>query len=220
MQCPTISQQFHKFIFACAIATILCANFAHAASGGSPPSVNVVAPAIDAVIGKSLTLSVNADGAHPLRYCWRKDGQILAGQTGAQLKINNVLPSTAGAYTVEVSNDHGNTMSEAINVRVCAPGLRIYWHNHGLKLTFKARRCVRYAIECRDSLSPETEWNVFAMIDRNGRIRLTDRTLPSHLLCVFRIKAEEDCQCGGGHDNDGEDEDKEVELTFGTSTEG
>lgn len=218
MQCPTISRQFHRFIFACAIATIPCANLTRAASGDSPPSVSVVAPAIDAVIGKSLTLSVNADGAHPLGYCWRKDGQILAGQTGSQLKINNVLPSTAGAYTVEVANDHGTTTSEVINVRVCAPGLRIYWHNHGLKLTFKTRRCVRYAVECRDSLSPETAWNVFAMIDRNGTIRLTDRTVPSHLLCVFRLKADPDCQCGGAHDGDEEGEDREVPPSFGRST--
>ena len=216
MQCPAISQRFHRFIFTCAIATILCANLTCAASG-SPPSVSVVAPAIDAVIGKSLALSVNAGGAHPLRYCWRKDGQILAGQTGSQLKINNVLPSTAGAYTVDVANDHGTTTSEVINVRVCAPGLRIYWHKHGLKLSFKARRCVRYTIECTDLLSHETAWNVFAMIDRNGMIRLTDRTVPSHLLCAFRIEAEMDCQCGGEHDGDDEGEDKEVELTFGTS---
>ena len=219
MQCPRISRQFHRFTFACVIATILCANLTHAASDDSPPGVSVVAPAIDAIIGKSLTLSVNADGAHPLRYCWRKDGQILAGQTGSQLKINNVLPSTAGAYAVEVANDHGTTMSEVINVRVCAPGLRLYWHTHGLKLTFKARRCVRYAIECTGSLPPETAWNVFAMIDRNGTIRLTDRTVPLHLLCVFRIKAEADCQCDREHD-DGEGEDLEVTLPFGTSTEG
>jgi hypothetical protein len=220
MQCPTISRQFHRFTFACAIAVSLCANLAQAASDDSPPSVSVVAPAIDAVIGKSFTLSVNADGAHPLRYCWRKDGEILAGQTESQLKIKNVLPSTAGAYTLEVANDHGTTTSDVINVRVCAPGLRLYWHKHGLKLTFKARRCVRYAIECTDSLSPETAWNVFAMIDRNGRIRLTDHTVPSHLLCVFRIKAETDCQCGGEHDGDEEGEDREVELTVWTSTEG
>src|SRR5688572_21402710 len=118
MQCPTMSQKLPRFIFACAVATILCANLTHAASGDGPPSVSVVAPAIDAVIGKSLTLSANADGAHPLRYCWRKDGQILAGETGSQLRINSVLPSTAGAYIVEVANDHGTTTSEVINVRV------------------------------------------------------------------------------------------------------
>src|SRR5688572_13513305 len=87
MQCPMISRQSHRFIFTCVIATILRANLTPAASGDSPPSVSVVAPAIDAVIGKSLTLSANADGAHPLRYCWRKDGQILAGETGSQLRI-------------------------------------------------------------------------------------------------------------------------------------
>jgi len=218
MQCLTISRQFHRLIFACAVATILCANLTHAAADDNPPSVSVVAPAIDAIIGKSLTLSVNAEGSHPLRYCWRKDGQILAGQTGSQLKINNVQLSTVGAYTLEVANDHGTATSEVINVRVCAPGLRLYWHKHGLKLAFKARRCVRYEIECTDLLSHEITWNVFAMIDRNGMIRLTDHTVPSHVLCVFRIKAETDCQCGGGHDDDGDD--VEIDLTVGTSSEG
>jgi hypothetical protein len=53
------------------------------------------------------------------------------------------------------------------------------------------------------------------MIDRNGMIRLTDRTVPSHLLCVFRLKAEMDCQCGHEHGDDGEGDDREVELAFG-----
>jgi hypothetical protein len=216
MQCPTVCQRFQRLIFVCTIATVLCANLANAASVVGPPSVSVAASSIDAVIGKSLTLSVNAEGSHPLRYCWRKNGQILTGETGAQLKINNVLPSIAGAYTVEVANDHGTTASEVINVRVCAPGLRLYWHKHGLKLAFKARQCVRYAVECTDLLSHEITWDVFAMIDRNGMIRLTDRTVPSHLLCVFRIKAEADCQCGGEHDGDEEGRDLEVEVTFGT----
>ena len=217
MQCPTISGQVRRLIFACALATILCANSTRAASEDGPPSVSVI-PTIDAIIGRPVTLSVNAEGSHPLRYCWRKDGQVLPGQTGSQLKINNVLPSTAGAYTVEVANDHGNTVSEVIDVRVCAPGLRIYWHKHGLKLAFKARRCVRYAVECTDALSAEPVWNIFADIDRNGMIRLTDRTVPSHLLCVFRLSAETDCQCGGEHDDDGED--LEVELTVGALSHG
>ena len=189
MQCTNFSKQ--SFLF---LALILAPFFSPDFTYAAPPAVTVATSLVNAVIGEPVTLSVEVDSTHPLRYCWRKDGAILPDETGAKLKIKNVLPVTAGAYTVEVTNEHGTTMSASINVRVCAPNLQIYRHNHGVKLTFKARKCVRYTIECKNLLSHEAAWKPFATVEnRNGTVRLTDHATPSHSICVFRLTAQPAC---------------------------
>jgi hypothetical protein len=197
MRCPKNRFPFKQFakVLACAFVAWLSPSLAEAAPNDAP-SVVTESQSVNAVIGESVTLSVEVEGAHPMRYCWRKDGEVLAGETGSKLKIKNASPSSAGEYTVEVVNAHGMTVSAPIDVQVCAPSLRIYRH-HGIQLTFKARKCVRYTIECKNLLSPEMAWNSFAKIEnKNGTVRLTDHAASSHTLCVFRLKAEEACGCG------------------------
>ena len=202
MQRPTDRSKKLVTFLACAVAGILSVIKVSAQLSGGAPLVAGPSEPVHAVIGERLTLSVEVTGAHPLRYCWRKDGKVLGGENGAKLKLKKVLPSSAGEYTLEVANQHGVTVSEPIAVRVCAPSLRIY-RQQGIKLTFKARKCVRYTIECKDVLSEEVAWKPFGTVqNRNGTVRLTDHSAPSHLLCVFRLKAEEACRCGGKHHDD------------------
>lgn len=54
--------------------------------------------------GDDVTLSVQATGAPPLSYRWRKDGVDVPGATGASLSIADFDSSDAGAYDVVVSN--------------------------------------------------------------------------------------------------------------------
>jgi hypothetical protein len=210
MQRPRNPGKFSNRSFqflACAIAAILCASLTHAAQDNAPPVVIIPTDVMNAVIGEPVTLSIEVDSTHPLRYCWRKDGEILPDETGSKLKIQHVVPSAAGAYTVEASNEHGTTISEPMIVRVCAPSPRIYRHNHGIKLTFKARKCVRYTIECKNLLSHEVAWNHFATIEnKNGTVRLTDHAAPSHSLCVFRLKAESAYNCPEPHHDEEDDQ--------------
>jgi hypothetical protein len=107
---------------------------------------------------------------------------------------------------VEVSNRRGKVTSAPISVQVCAPNLRIY-RDCGIKLTFQARKCIRYTIECRNALSHEGAWNVFATIkDKNRTVTLTDHNSTAHPLCVFRLKAEATGRCSGGHTCDDDDD--------------
>jgi hypothetical protein len=196
MQCPVT-------LLAGFMAAILCVPSTYADPNEDLPSITVTTQVVNAVIGESVTVSAKVDGTHPLRYCWRKDGEILRGEIHSKLKIRNVQPGAAGSYTVEVTNDHGTTISQPIDVRVCAPSLHIYRHDDGIKLTFKARKCVRYTVGCRNSVLPEAAWKSFALIEaKNGTVRLTDQTAPSQFLCVFRLKAEPACQCRGGYHDD------------------
>lgn len=214
MQHPTHRSRLKQFVtvLACAVAGFSSqVNVTAAQPSDGAPSIVVASEPVHAVIGEDVTLSAEVTGSHPLRYCWRKDGAVLRGESGAKLKLKNVRSLSAGEYAVEVANSEGTTVSEPMIVRVCAPNLRIY-RQHGIKLTFKARKCVRYTIECKNLLSQEVAWNVFAKVEkRSGTVRLTDHAATSHLLCVFRLKAEDAGRCSGHNDDDddghGDDDD-------------
>lgn len=77
-----------------------------------------------AVIGFSVTFSVNATGASPLNYQWLKIGVPITGATSATLTLENLAPSDAGSYQVLVSNVFGVTPSRLVSLSV-GPALEI-----------------------------------------------------------------------------------------------
>lgn len=80
----------------------------------SPASQNVGA-------GASVSFSVTASGAAPLRYQWRKNGVAIGGATSATLALVNVQPVDAGNYDVVVSNHVGSVTSNAAVFGVGVP---------------------------------------------------------------------------------------------------
>jgi hypothetical protein len=63
--------------------------------------------------GQTGTLAVTATGTPPLTYQWRRDAVPLAGAEGASLAV-----TSAGAYSVIVSNAYGSAISSAATVIV------------------------------------------------------------------------------------------------------
>jgi hypothetical protein len=64
------------------------------------------------------TFSVTAVGYHPLAYQWQYEGVNLAGATNSTLTLSNVQPSSAGAYSVLVTNGYGSALSSNANLSV------------------------------------------------------------------------------------------------------
>ena len=62
--------------------------------------------------GDSVTFAVTARGTEPITYQWKKDGNVLAGETNAALTIDPAATSHAGGYTCEVSNGGGSLTSD------------------------------------------------------------------------------------------------------------
>ena len=84
------------------------------------PSTAVGAPAITrqpvgAVLtqGDNYLLTVEASGAAPLTYQWRKDAVPVAGATTASLALNAVKAADQGAYSVVVTNAQSSATSAA-----------------------------------------------------------------------------------------------------------
>jgi Regulator of chromosome condensation (RCC1) repeat/Immunoglobulin domain/Immunoglobulin I-set domain/Ig-like domain CHU_C associated len=76
-----------------------------------------------ASIGSTAYLKVIAAGVPQVLFQWRKDGVDLAGSTNATLAIQNVQASSAGKYSVTVSNDSGSVSSAWITLKVTGVGV-------------------------------------------------------------------------------------------------
>lgn len=84
------------------------------------PAPTIVTPptAQSVVAGTNIQLRVTAAGDEPLAYQWFKDGAPVSGGTSATLELNNIQVSTAGSYTVTVTNGGGGITSPAALVIV------------------------------------------------------------------------------------------------------
>ncbi|MGZ8937920.1 MAG: immunoglobulin domain-containing protein [Limisphaerales bacterium] len=69
-----------------------------------PPVIIAHPASTNLASGNAFTLSVSATSSLPISYQWRKNGQVLAGQTSATLMIPSASPGDSGSYTVVVSN--------------------------------------------------------------------------------------------------------------------
>jgi len=89
-------------------------NPAYVLGGWTPhlePLILAQPQSTSAVQGQSLTLSVAVASIPESSYQWYKDGKIIQGSTGSVLVLNNVRPSDAGNYRVEIQHDGQRMMS-------------------------------------------------------------------------------------------------------------
>jgi len=98
--------------------------FSPAASGVSAPAISTQPAGASLTAGGSHTLAVMATGSAPLAYQWRRNGVAIDGATSSQYALTNVTSSSAGSYTVIVSNAAGSVMSTAAAVTVSDSGVR------------------------------------------------------------------------------------------------
>lgn len=85
------------------------------------PIVFVAQPQpVNAVVGSTAFLSVNATGTAPLAYQWRKDGQVIPGATATNLVVGLVAMTNGGVYSVVVSDAEKSRESSGASVTVMA----------------------------------------------------------------------------------------------------
>jgi hypothetical protein len=77
------------------------------------PAIAVQPVSQTVMSGSSVTLSVAAYGAGPLRYQWQFNGENIAGGTNAALRLHGTLSSQAGSYGVIVCNAAGCVATSA-----------------------------------------------------------------------------------------------------------
>ncbi len=93
--------------------------------GTNSSGATVVAPSITAQpasqtvnAGQNVSFSVTASGSSPLSYQWLKNGAALGSATNATLNLAAVTASSAGNYSVTVSNSAGAVTSATATLTV------------------------------------------------------------------------------------------------------
>src|SRR5579859_6159465 len=83
----------------------------------TPPAITTPPVATTAIQGQSATFTVVASGSTPLTYVW-KQGTTVVGGNSPTLTINPVQTSSAGTYTVTVSNAANSVTSAGVTLTV------------------------------------------------------------------------------------------------------
>jgi hypothetical protein len=119
------------------------------------PSITTQPVSQTVIAGANMSFSVVASGTAPLSYQWRKNGSSITGATSATLTLNNVTSSTAGSYTVLVSNSAGSVTSASATLTVQSPTtnqrptVKIVQPAYGS--TFTAPAQIRLVVQANDS---------------------------------------------------------------------
>jgi hypothetical protein len=103
------------------IQAIYNAGSAGKCVGTIAPSLVTQPQGIIATIGGNATFNVGAAGSIPLSYQWQFNGNPLAGATNSSLTLSNVLLSSAGPYSVVVTNAAGSITSSVATLTVTLP---------------------------------------------------------------------------------------------------
>lgn len=77
----------------------------------TPPAITTQPVAQTGPIGGSATFTVVATGTTPISYQWLKDGTAVAGATSASLTLGNLATTSAGLYSVVITNATGTITS-------------------------------------------------------------------------------------------------------------
>jgi len=73
--------------------------------------------------GYAISLNVFTRSGSPVKYQWYKNGIALSGATSAAFSIGSAMPSDAGTYRVDMTNDVGTRSSSDMVVEVALPDL-------------------------------------------------------------------------------------------------
>lgn len=71
--------------------------------------------------GETLNLNVNATGASPLQYVWKRNGQVIGNAIAASLQLENISQANAGTYQVDVSDACGQSATLDYIVQINTP---------------------------------------------------------------------------------------------------
>jgi hypothetical protein len=125
--------------------TVAIPPFTGTRGGMVPTNDPPIAPTISAqpqsrtnVVGDNVTFTVTASGSAPLQYQWRFGGAPIPGGTLSNYTLLNVQTTSAGSYSVVVSNAYASVTSTGailtVQTPVCVPpaaGMIGWWAGEG-----------------------------------------------------------------------------------------
>jgi hypothetical protein len=111
--------------------------------------------------GASATIFASAVASPPPSYQWRRNGVILAGQTGSSLHLANISATDAGVYTATAFNVAGSAQSNAAVLVVNTPvSLEVapVILTQPISRTASAGSTVRFSVVASGTPAPTYQW--------------------------------------------------------------
>jgi kumamolisin len=100
---------------------LLFDNYSLTTSPSIAPQIVLAPQSQSATVGDTVTLSVVATGSDPLTYQWKLGTSNINGATSSSLTLSDVQLSTAGSYSVVLTNTAGSVQSDPAQLTVVPP---------------------------------------------------------------------------------------------------
>ena len=139
------------------------------------PTITTQPAAQSVTAGESAAFTVNATGTPAPTYQWRKAGVVINGNatsTTADLILNNVTTSDAGAYDVVVTNSAGSVTSHAATLTVNPQAVAPVITTQPAARTVTAGENAVFTVNATGTPAPAYQW-------RKSGVTLTDNATAS-----------------------------------------
>jgi hypothetical protein len=135
----------------------------------APPSVTVQPQGQVGFWGRSITMTVGAQGTAPFTYLWYKDGIPIVWATNSILILNDLELTAGGSYRVVVSNSFGNFTSASALLVVNPAGISL-----GLYPGVAVEGAVgkTYGIQYVTNVSNASDWTTLATLILTQTVQL------------------------------------------------
>lgn len=153
------------------------ALYGAAASTVTAPTITNQPASQTVTAGANVSFTVAAAGTAPFAYQWRKGGVNLTGATSATLALGSVTASSAGQYSVVVSNSAGSVSSATATLNVNAPTTAPTITTHPAAQTVTVGSRVTFSVAAGGSTPLSYVWR------RNG-IALAGATQSSYVIAA------------------------------------
>lgn len=127
-------------------------------SGTSAPTITTQPSAQTASEGGSVTFTVVATGTPAPTYQWRKDGASLSGATGASLVLSNLQSSSAGDYSVVVTNTLGSVTSANARLTVTPKAVVPTIKTQPANVTVTVGQSASFSVVAEGTPAPTYQW--------------------------------------------------------------
>lgn len=153
------------------------ALYGAAASTVTAPTITNQPASQTVTAGANVSFTVAAAGTAPFAYQWRKGGVNLTGATSATLALGSVTASSAGQYSVVVSNSAGSVSSATATLTVNAPTTAPTITTHPAAQTVTVGSRVTFSVVASGSAPFSYVWR------RNG-VALAGATQSSYVIAA------------------------------------
>ena len=116
----------------------------------SPPIIDQQPESIAMTNGGTANFTAVVSGSRPLFFQWQKDDGDIPGATNLILTITNLEFADAAGYTLTITNEFGEALTEIATLIVLVPNVRVSREANRTLVVWATEVGIEYTVEYRD----------------------------------------------------------------------